>query len=89
MTRTRLSRNAQILASNLVSKFEMDVRGYASDCAKDAGREFANEDDVRTGYNMALELTESASPKCDRHHPVRAEGAPDRTICGVCGVWLS
>ncbi len=23
------------------------------------------------------------------HNQVRADGAPDRTICGICGIWLS
>jgi histone H3/H4 len=53
-TRTRLSRNAQHFASALVSRFEVDIRGYASDAAKDAGREFANEEDIKWGYAMAV-----------------------------------
>lgn len=34
------------------------------------------------------ELKIEEAKKC-QHNSVRADGAPDRTICGLCGIWLS
>lgn len=54
MATTRLSRKAQMEAASISSNFDHAVREHASLLAWAAGREFAEEADVREGFRLVV-----------------------------------
>lgn len=40
-------------------------------------------------YDLTFYMKTPTEKRNHVHNPVRADGAPDRTICGTCGDWLS